>query len=70
MCWRAIGPHYRLCFACNAAQEAFGAQLADIVIPIALAVKHEQLAHELWHYKYDADTSVRGRLAIRLAAVL
>jgi predicted amidophosphoribosyltransferase len=70
VCWRAIEPHYRLCYACNAAQEAFGAQLADIVIPIALAVKHEQLAHELWHYKYDADTSVRGRLAIRLAAVL
>ena len=70
VCWRAIEPQYHLCYACNAAQEAFGAQLADIVIPIALAVKQEQLAHELWHYKYDTDTSVRGRLGIRLAAVL
>jgi hypothetical protein len=40
------------------------------VVPIALAVKREQLAHELWHYKYDVDPSVRTRLANRLAAVL
>ena len=70
VCWRAIEAKHRLCYACNAAQEAFGAQLADIVIPIALSVKHEQLAHELWHYKYDTDASVRARLGIRLAAVL
>jgi len=42
----------------------------DAVVPIALAVKREQLAHELWHYKYDPDASVRGRLELRLAAVL
>ena len=36
----------------------------------ALAVKRGQLAHELWHYKYDLDASVRSRLTTRLAAVL
>jgi glutamine phosphoribosylpyrophosphate amidotransferase len=33
-------------------------------------VKSEQLAHELWHYKYDTDRKVRARLGIKLAAVL
>jgi hypothetical protein len=37
---------------------------------MALAVKRQQLAHELWHYKYDVDLAVRRRLEIRLAAVL
>jgi hypothetical protein len=44
--------------------------VADVVVPIALAVKREQLAHELWHYKYSPDQSVRARLEIKLAAVL
>jgi hypothetical protein len=39
-------------------------------VPIALAVKREQLAHELWHYKYDVDPSVRAQLTMRLGAVL
>ena len=39
----------------------FRRRLADVVVPIALAVKREQLAHELWHYKYDVDaTFARG----------
>jgi hypothetical protein len=37
---------------------------------MVLAVKRQQLAHELWHYKYDVDLVVRRRLEIRLAAVL
>jgi hypothetical protein len=37
---------------------------------VALAVKREQLAHELWHYKYDVDRNVRSRLTTRLGAVL
>src|ERR1039457_6866123 len=44
--------------------------LSDVVVPIALAVKRGQLAHELCHYKYDADATVRRRLEFRLAAVL
>ena len=40
------------------------------MVPIALAVKRQQLAHELWHYKYDVDVRVRSQLKTRLAAVL
>jgi hypothetical protein len=70
VCWTAVGPDFRLCFQCNAARSEFRRRLADVVVPIALAVKREQLAHELWHYKYDVDANVRGRPSTRLAAVL
>ena len=67
---RRSSPDFRLCFQCNAARNEFRRRLADVVVPIALAVKREQLAHELWHYKYDVDPSVRARLTQRLGAVL
>jgi predicted amidophosphoribosyltransferase len=70
VCWTAVDPDFRLCFQCNTARTQFRRRLADVVVPIALAVKREQLAHELWHYKYDVDTSVRARLGTRLASVL
>jgi predicted amidophosphoribosyltransferase len=70
ICWRAIDPGYRLCYPCRVAQDGYGRRLAEVVAPIALAVKRQQFAHELWHYKYDADERVRRRLEIRLAAVL
>lgn len=70
VCWTAVPPDFRLCFQCNAARSEFGRGLANVVVPIALAVKREQLAHELWHYKYDVDLSVRSRLTTRLGAVL
>jgi len=70
VCWREANPDFRLCFQCNTARNEFRRGLADVVVPIALAVKREQLAHELWHYKYDVDPSVRARLTVRLGAVL
>jgi hypothetical protein len=70
ICRRAVDPEYRLCYPCRVARDGFGRRLAEVVVPIALAVKRQQLAHELWHYKYDADGQVRQRLQIRLAAVL
>jgi hypothetical protein len=71
VCWTAVDSSFSLCYPCNLARGAFGRRrLADLVVPIALAVKREQLAHELWHYKYDADATVRSRLETRLAAVL
>jgi hypothetical protein len=70
VCCTAVPPDFRLCFQCNAARNEFGRGLANVVVPIALAVKREQLAHELWHYKYDVDPSVRSRLTTRLGAVL
>jgi hypothetical protein len=38
-CWRAVDPEYRLCYPCRTAQYAFGRRLADVVVPVALAVK-------------------------------
>jgi hypothetical protein len=70
ICWRAVDPGYRLCYPCRIARDGYGGRLAEVVVPIALAVKRQQFAHELWHYKYDTDDRVRRRLEIRLAAVL
>ena len=70
VCWTAINPDFRVCYPCNAARVEYGSKLADIVVPIALAVKRQQLAHELWHYKTDVDVRVRSQLKTRLAAVL
>ena len=70
VCQTAKRPDFRLCFPCNTARNEFRRRLADVVAPIALAVKREQLAHELWHYKYDVDPSVRAQLTLRLGAVL
>jgi predicted amidophosphoribosyltransferase len=70
VCWREARPDFRLCYQCNLARNEFRRGLADVVVPVALAVKREQLAHELWHYKDDVDPSVRARLTTRLGAVL
>jgi hypothetical protein len=70
ICWRAVDAGYRLCYPCRVARDGYGQRLADVVVPIALAVKRQQFAHELWHYKYDVDGRVRRRLEIQLAAVL
>jgi hypothetical protein len=70
ICWRAVDPGYRLCYPCRIARDGYGRRLAEVVAPIALAVRRQRLAHELWHYRYDADATVRRRLEIRLAALL
>lgn len=44
--------------------------LCDVVVPIALAVKGEQLAHELWNYKNNRRPEVRRQLTNGLAFVL
>jgi len=40
------------------------------VIGRGFGLRAQQLAHELWHYKYDVDGRVRQRLQVRLAALL
>jgi predicted amidophosphoribosyltransferase len=70
VCWSAAGEGFSTCYQCGTALGDFDGRLADVVVPVALAVKREQLAHELWHYKYDVDPDVRTRLTTRLAAVL
>lgn len=72
-CWSVAEPPYDRCYPCAAhlrsATEA-GVTLADVVAPIALAVKGEQLAHELWHYKNAPNPRTRRLLTWQLAAVL
>ena len=70
VCRTAAHPDFRLCFPCNTARNEFRQGLADVAVPIALAVKREQLAHELWHYKHDVDPGVRAQPTMRLGAVL
>ncbi|MBV9445622.1 MAG: hypothetical protein JO345_06965 [Streptosporangiaceae bacterium] len=40
------------------------------MVPIALAVKHEQWAYELFSYKNSSSSAARDSLALRLGAVL
>lgn len=61
---------YTRCFPCKTHREATGHGVADVLVPIALAVKGEQLAHELWRYKNAPQESIRQRLTVQLAAVL
>jgi predicted amidophosphoribosyltransferase len=67
-CWRDTPGHPR-CIRC---QEHFVESpnlLADVVVPIALAVQGKQFAHELRNYK-DGRPDARRRFRNQLAAVL
>lgn len=70
VCRTAVSGTYPRCYPCNEAAKTAGAQLADVVVPISIAVKGEQLATELWRYKNQADQQARAVLQLRLAAVL
>jgi hypothetical protein len=70
VCRTAASPEFRLRFPRDAARNEFRRGLADAVAPVALAVKREQFAHELWHDKYDVDPGMRAQLTLRLGAVL
>lgn len=69
VCHSAVTGGWDRCYQCGQASGQLS-YTADAVIPIALAVKGEQLAHELWAYKYGPRASVRERLQVGLAAVL
>jgi predicted amidophosphoribosyltransferase len=56
------------CNQCNQAIRQLS-EVADAVAPIALAVKGEQFAHELWAYKNSPRDAVRQRFQLGLAAV-
>lgn len=62
------------CFHCNRHHAGFQGEVADVVVPIAIAVKGDQLARELWRYK-NSDVGKERRdftngLAFVLAAFL
>lgn len=68
-CKSAVLPGWQRCYQCTAQRTAL-TRTADVVVPIALAVKHDQWAHELSGYKNSASESARTSLALRLGAVL
>lgn len=56
------------CYQCDVAHTRYGGLLADVVAPVAYAVKGGQLAADLWRYKSDAVGA--GEAAARLRAML
>jgi predicted amidophosphoribosyltransferase len=69
VCKRAILPGWNYCYQCNTHRNSLS-NTADIVVPIALAVKHDQWAYELFSYKNSSSSAARDSLALRLGAVL
>lgn len=69
VCHSTAGSGWSRCYQCNKAEQLL-TSVADAVVPVALAVKGEQLAHELWTYKNSQRASARTPLQLRLAAVL
>ncbi|GLZ33099.1 hypothetical protein Lesp02_52870 [Lentzea sp. NBRC 105346] len=58
------------CWQCNEHAKAAGVELADLVVPISLAIKDKQLAHTLWQYKNSLIHNVRRTLTNELAYLL
>lgn len=58
------------CWQCNQHFQAFGAELADEVVPISFAEKDKQLARVLSQYKYSHSADVRRQFTSELAYVL
>lgn len=69
VCRRGTGG-YPLCFRCNRHRAVLGAEAADVVAPISMAVSGMQLARELGGYKYNRVAAVRNDYATGLASVL
>ena len=69
VCHSIVLPSYERCYQCNQAADRLTAT-ADAVAFVALAVKGEQLARELWTYKNGATEAVRREPRTGLSAVL
>lgn len=67
-CKRSILSGWTLCYQCN--EHLRLPRKANVVVPIALAVKGEQWTHELSSYKNSPRDSVRAALGTGVGAVL
>ncbi|WNV91355.1 hypothetical protein [Umezawaea sp. Da 62-37] len=67
-CWREVGSTTR-CDRCREHLDLAGSVLAQVVVPISLAIRGKQFAHELWHYKDSRLLAVRNRIRLGLTAV-
>src|SRR4051812_16094539 len=68
-CRTVVVGGYRSCFQCNRHRGTLGAT-SDAVAFVALAVKGEQLARDLWVYKSNYTDAARQRPFYGLAALL
>ncbi|WP_406452253.1 hypothetical protein OG782_18265 [Streptomyces sp. NBC_00876] len=72
VCQTCRGPAtlgYPACWPCQQAATTLGAGVADVVVPISLALKGGQYANELWRYK-NAQGPQKQHFSMGLAAVL
>ncbi len=67
-CKRSIVSGWTQCYQCRGHVSL--PYRADVVVPVALAVKGEQWTYELSSYKNSWRDSVRGALAVGIGAVL
>ncbi|MER7002678.1 hypothetical protein ABT297_06475 [Dactylosporangium sp. NPDC000555] len=51
VCRGPVEPRFEFCYPCRQHRYASGGRLADVVVPIAYAVKNGQHAHNLAAYK-------------------
>ena len=67
-CRGPVQAGYARCYQCDLAHARCGGLLADVVAPVAYAVKGGRLADDLWRYKSGAAGATEA--GARLAAVL
>ncbi|MDH6627961.1 hypothetical protein M2271_005790 [Streptomyces sp. LBL] len=60
---------YPTCWQCQQASDILGEGVADVIVPLSLALKGEQYANELWRYK-NAVGPQQQYFRMGLAAVL
>jgi predicted amidophosphoribosyltransferase len=70
VCHTAMAVGRTTCHACSETLAAYPDGVADVVVPISVAVRHGQLAAELWRYKEADGADARRVHQLRLAAVL
>lgn len=72
-CFGPAGPGHRRCYQCEQHWTLAAGQLADVVVPIAYAVRGGPLAVDLWRYKnsgYTAAGAARDMARDRLRTML
>ncbi|PZT72298.1 MULTISPECIES: hypothetical protein [unclassified Streptomyces] len=69
ICRGPARPGYPTCWRCREAGDVLGVGVADVVVPISLALKSGQYANELWRYK-NTHGPQRDHFRMGLAAVM
>ena len=71
-CRGPVQAGFARCYQCDLAHGRFGEMLADVVVPVAYAVKGGQLAVDLWRYKSGLPGAAEAgaRLTVMLSGFL